>query len=929
MKTHLLLIVILSNCLLSTTYLSAQSLAPGSDVNTNLPLSSHQSMEGASVDCIPQMLYIDQDGDGFGSSIRSRMACPPKIGYVTNNSDCNDANASINPDASEVCNGIDDDCSGVADDHMSLDPDRLWQLSLGGQKDDKAMSIDYAANGSIYVAGESESNNGDVSGSHGKNDFWIVKLDVNGQVLWKKTLGGSNDDMAYAAKATSDGGVAVAGSTSSTNGDVTGMHGTSDAWLVKLDSSGNLLWQKCYGGSGIDIAYDMALTTDGGYVLAGYTKSSDGDITGSHETGEYWIVKTNATGDLEWNRTYGGSGFDFAHAIQQTTDGGYYVSGYARSSDGDVLLSYGQEDDWILKLNAYGYIEWQKTYGGTGGEGASSLQQTADGGCVLAGITHSFNLDVVGNHGFEHDYWVVKIDSAGNKQWAVCLGGSASDDAHCIRQTDDGGYIVVGKGGSNDGDATFNNGNHDHWVVKLNAEGAIQWQKSFGGSGDDQAFGVIELPAGDFVVSGYNSSNDGDVTNNKGASDFWIFRISPPPTTMFYADADGDSFGNKSTFVIACALPAGYVTNSSDCNDSSANQHPGVYDICNGIDDNCNGIIDENGIHATIDPLTTVTICSTSTLTYTANQDSMLTYQWFNEGAAITGATNSTYAANEDGRYSVQISDGTCVSNSPESILKINPLHSEVTPSDTTYVCSATNVDYSIVANPGLTFQWYKSGTLINAATKANYSTSEPGDYYVMISDILGCSFNSTTGTLKNYADPVTTIKVTGNLNICSTGSVKLSITQQTGSQYSWYKNGAVISGATKNSLVITSEGTYNALVTTSNGCTKYTNSKVVTGCGFERNGTETQAVWSVETFPNPSNGNFTLNIHSEDQLSRDATLLVINSAGQVIMSKTLPVSDGLYEENIRLPDQINPGLYFLRVVMADKELNKTIVVSK
>lgn len=186
MKTHLLLIVILSHCLLSTTYLSAQSLAPGSDVNTNLPLSSHQSMEGASVDCIPQMLYIDQDGDGFGSSIRSRMACPPKIGYVTNNSDCNDANASINPDASEVCNGIDDDCSGVADDHMSLDPDRLWQLSLGGQKDDKAMSIDYAANGSIYVAGESESNNGDVSGSHGKNDFWIVKLDVNGQVLWKK-----------------------------------------------------------------------------------------------------------------------------------------------------------------------------------------------------------------------------------------------------------------------------------------------------------------------------------------------------------------------------------------------------------------------------------------------------------------------------------------------------------------------------------------------------------------------------------------------------------------------------------------------------------------------------------------------------------------------------------------------------------------------
>lgn len=924
MKTHVICIPIL----LSISFTLQMAQAATLEIRAADVLNESATISDQ--DCVPQMIYSDLDGDGYGNPATGILGCLPMDNRVSNSLDCNDSDASVNPDATEICNGVDDNCSGIADENMTSTTSVVWKKSWGGNKDDVAFAIENTMDGGIIVAGKSQSNNGDVTTNYGKNDFWILKLSSSGQMVWKKTYGGSGDDVAYAVRKTVDGGYMVAGSSSSTDGDVSGNHGLLDAWLLRLDSLGNVVWNKCFGGSGNDLAYELSNTSDGGFAFAGYTKSNDGDISGgSHASGDYWIAKINSLGDLVWSRTYGGSGYDFAHAMQQAGDGGYYLSGYARSTDGDVQVAYGQEDMWILKLDDEGNQVWQKTYGGTGGEGAGALTVTTDGGCILAGITHSFNMDVQGNHGFAHDYWVVKIDDLGNKQWAVCLGGTNTEDAHSIIQTSDGGYVVSGKGDSNDGDATTNNGGHDYWLVKLNAAGTIQWQKSFGGSLDDEANGIVETSNGELVAAGYAVSNDKDVSGNHGGSDFWILRCVPPSMSFFYADQDGDTYGNKSISVTACTAPPGYVANSADCDDSNASAFPGASETCNGIDDDCDSYIDEDSLNAIISPLETVTICTSSYLTFTCNTDPSFSYQWLDSGVLIDGATNSTYTTNNGGEYSVLITKGQCSANSATTILKTNNGDVTVQPKGTTSVCSGTSVSFSIPESPGMMLQWYNSNGPIPNATSKVYNASTPGSYYVAVSDVVGCTFNTSSSTLENYPEPVTNLKVNGDLNICNTGSVKFTITLQTGSTYKWYKNNVVINGATKNSYTATSPGTYNALVTTSNGCTKYTNSKVVTGCGFERSGTETQAVWSVETYPNPSNGNFTLNIHSEDQLSRDATLLVINSEGQVIMSKTLPVSDGLYEENIILPDQINPGLYFLRVVMADKELNKTIVVSK
>jgi hypothetical protein len=192
----------------------------------------------------------------------------------------------------------------------------LWQKALGGDKDESAQDMDATSDGGVIVAGgTTSSNNGDVTANHGSRDYWIVKMDADGQVQWKKILGGNADDLAQAVRQSVDGGFIIAGTSGSTNGDVTGNHGSQDFWIVKLDNGGNLQWQKTYGGSGADVPYALDLTDDGGYVIAGETYSSNGDVTGNHSSGDYWIIKIDDTGNLQWQKTYGGSAFDFAHAI--------------------------------------------------------------------------------------------------------------------------------------------------------------------------------------------------------------------------------------------------------------------------------------------------------------------------------------------------------------------------------------------------------------------------------------------------------------------------------------------------------------------------------------------------------------------------------------------------------------------------------------
>lgn len=404
-----------------------------------------------------------------------------------------------------------------------------WQKSLGGSYSDNAKSIIQTTDGGYIVAGQTKSDDGDVSGNHSyyKWDYWIVKMDSVGTLQWQKCLGGSGHDYAQCIRQTFDGGYIVAGYTASNDGDVSGNHGGSDYWVVKLDSLGVLQWQKCLGGSSSERAYSIQQTSDTGYIIAGDANSLNGDVSGGHGYPDYWIVKLNSIGELQWQKCLGGSYYDYAKSIQQTTDLGYIIAGYTASNDGDVSGNNGygtSMDYWIVKIDSIGTLQWQKCLGGTNDEHAYSIQQTNDEGFIIAGSTRSSNGDVSGRHGSE-DYWIVKLDSVGELQWQKCLGGTMVDEAHSIQQTADTGYIIVGETYSNNYDVSGNHGMNDYWIVKLDSVGVLQWQKCLGGTVGDEANSVQQTTDGGYIIAGWSGSNDNDVSGNHGAADYWIVKL--------------------------------------------------------------------------------------------------------------------------------------------------------------------------------------------------------------------------------------------------------------------------------------------------------------------------------------------------------------------------------------------------------------------
>lgn len=422
-------------------------------------------------------------------------------------------------------------------------PSIEWQKTFGGQYDDSALCIEQTTDGGYIIAGSSESNNGDVSGNHGHSDFWIVKLDLAGSLLWQKSLGGGYNESSWSIQQTTDGGYIVVGNSISNDGDVSGNHPDGngyysyDYWIVKLDSGGNMMWQECLGGGDEDHAFSVQQTTDNGFIIAGYATSTDGDVIGNHNsTGDYWVVKLSESGMMEWQKCLGGYSADIGYCIYQTTDGGYVVAGSSHSDDGDVTENHPADngsntyDYWITRLDTSGNLLWQKSFGGSDDDEAISIQQISDGNFIVAGYSESNDGDVSDNYGLR-DFWVIKIDTAGSLLWQKSLGGSEYEVAFSIRQTTDGGFIIAGYTSSEDGQVSDNQGGYDIWIVKLNMSGNLVWQKCLGGTGYDSAHSIRETTDGGYIIAGNSTSIDGDVSGNQGEKDFWIVKLTSDLST--------------------------------------------------------------------------------------------------------------------------------------------------------------------------------------------------------------------------------------------------------------------------------------------------------------------------------------------------------------------------------------------------------------
>ena len=408
-----------------------------------------------------------------------------------------------------------------------------WQKCFGGSWDDGAYSLIQTPDNGFILVGSSESNDGDVSGNHGGTDVWVVKTDENRNIIWQKCLGGTNYDRGHSIQITSDGGYIVAGFSNSINGQVIDNHGDYDMWIIKLDNSGNIIWQKCLGGSDYEEAQSIVQTADGGFIVTGSTKSYDGDVIGIHGSSDVWVVKLDNSGNIIWQKCLGGSGFEKSTAIELTTDGGYIISGYSSSLDGDLSGNNGLLDCWIIKLDNSGNITWQKSFGGSLVENSSSIAQISDGGYILTGYTASNDGDVIGNHGAE-DIWVLKLNMAGDLVWQKSLGGSFNERASSILETSDGGYVLTGSTSSDDGDVSGNHGGfNDIWTVKLDSFGNVIWQKCIGGTGEENASTITSIINNEYVISGFSESNNGDINGNHGYGDFWIVKLSNGTSNVF------------------------------------------------------------------------------------------------------------------------------------------------------------------------------------------------------------------------------------------------------------------------------------------------------------------------------------------------------------------------------------------------------------
>jgi len=363
-------------------------------------------------------------------------------------------------------------------------PSTEWTETYGGSNNDSAYHVVQTSDGGYAIAGDTESYGG------GNDDFWLVKTNFYGNEQWSQTYGETNDfEKGRSVVQTSDGGFLLAGYILQYSGPL-----NEEFLVVKTDSSGNEQWSKTYGGSGNDRAFDAIQTSDGGYAIVGYTYSY-----GSGQT-DFWLVKTNSAGTKQWDRTYGGVNQERAVRIVQTSDGGYALAGCTNS------YGSGSYDFWLVKTDSSGNKQWDKTYGGSDYDWAYSLHQTSDGGYAIAGDTDSYGSGMT-------DFWLVKANSAGNMQWSQTYGGSAtsSDTVWAIDYTADGGYIIVGD--------TDRSGNWDFWVVKTTSTGSVQWSQTYGGTSDDHAASVQQTADLGYIIAGITESY------GAGQEDFWLIKL--------------------------------------------------------------------------------------------------------------------------------------------------------------------------------------------------------------------------------------------------------------------------------------------------------------------------------------------------------------------------------------------------------------------
>lgn len=416
---------------------------------------------------------------------------------------------------------------------------KVGDWTYGGSRGDVPRAVAPTSDGGFVVAGYSNSNQSGEKSANSKGgfDFWIVRINANGVKVWDKTYGGSGDDLAQGIAAASDGGFVVAGpSNSNKSGDKSdNSKGENDYWVIKIDANGNLQWDKTYGGDKHEGANAVIATNNGNFLIVGnsYSGKTGDKNSNSYGDSDLWLVLLDGNGNMKWQNSHGGSAYDDMKQGILTNDGNFLLVGETTSNaSGDKNgNSNGGYDYWVMKVSSSsGGIMWDRSIGGSGNEGANGIIETSDGFVVGGSSDSNKSGDKSDNSKGQHDYWVVKVSQSGDRVlWNSTIGGSGDEGTCKLAPTSDGGILIVGGTPSNkSGDKSEDSrGGSDYWLVKINSSGSKLWDSTYGGNQIDNARAFVGNSAGEYFIIGNSPSNkSGDKSDNsRGDEDIWVVKV--------------------------------------------------------------------------------------------------------------------------------------------------------------------------------------------------------------------------------------------------------------------------------------------------------------------------------------------------------------------------------------------------------------------
>jgi hypothetical protein len=423
-------------------------------------------------------------------------------------------------------------------------PEIQWERNFGGDETENFTGLGESPDGYFYFAGTSTSPaSGDrTQARRGSYDFWIVKTDADGNIIWNKAVGGGGATRMNSMTVTADGGIILAGNTDAgANYEKSepnrGPIGSVDIWVIKLDNKGNKVWDKTLGGTDSDAPFAIAETPDGGCIVAGESSSPKSGDKSEENYGkrDAWAIKLNNLGVKEWDKVYGGSEGDVFYSVVNTNDGGFLFGGASVSgiSGNKTEASRGGADCWLVKTDANGNIEWDKTYGGDKTDNVYSIKQLESGEYIIGAYSES---EISGDKTMKSkgfgDLWLLKLNNSGSIIWQRGIGGSSSDFLAKIDKTKDGGIVIgMSTNSTISGDKTIPNfgGGNDYWIVKVDSEGSILWQDSYGDVSNDDLFDAMSTSDGGYLMGGFS--------NKWRKGDFWVIKLKPEISTGIFGQS--------------------------------------------------------------------------------------------------------------------------------------------------------------------------------------------------------------------------------------------------------------------------------------------------------------------------------------------------------------------------------------------------------